>query len=652
MNNKSKRKSLQESATIYKIGTKKGIIFKIDKNYLENILIYKESENTLTTLNWDYYSRNKKFIVSNFNNGEINILNYIMKDYTNLGNKKCKFVFINDDYYDFRLKNIKKIPIISNSINSIKINTKPEYFINTDNINIVENVEGHKKNYGINANKERNNYKIIEQMNIDGTVNKYYEISLGKFDKDNNEFTFIIDEEDKSILENIYLFNNNFIYNIDNLNEEEKLNIITYKEPTWALLENQYVACSITVKNIGKETVYVHRLICGCQKDDNKTVDHINGNKFDNRKSNLRIVNMTIQNQNRNNVKRSSTLNDILNPENKPNIPLLSFDNLKFICFRKEDGEYFDIEFKPGRALTEKSLKYHSTKAVLFKDDKYKSLRIKLCHAICIRYLISLKYPSIIKEKIDNQKYQSIEEFQTYSNSLISEVMGISYTIDSFIDYMLTLKIPKFVDPRINKTVATTQNNINDIKFTYLQYNTERDKYNVEFVANKEKTPSIKYKIDGCGCKNITTVDKKAYALVQRYNLFITLENDINKKLYHNNNTNTNNTTESTSDNVQDPIFPDNINKNVSNLKSLTDYQFENEKFKSFTDFKTYTELCINKLLNTQIISDTQNNDQTLPISEFTMETFTAYVNKKANNKKVDLKILSLEYPNYPILTS
>jgi hypothetical protein len=571
---------------------------------LIDILIYKSDDSTYSVMNWDYDSRNKNFIQSKFNDGIINITNYINKDYTNLGNKKLKCVFLNDDSYDLRTKNTKYLNKQSNKVKLV--DTKPEFFPNNKDVKIIEEINGHK---------------VIEITNKDGTKQKYREIPLGKNDKNNKEYTFIINEEDKCILENVYVYNDNFLINIDHLNNEEKKHVVTYKNPKWSFLCNQYIATAINISGSGKETVYIHRLLLGCQKDNQNTVDHINGNKFDNRRSNLRITSMSVQNQNRDIIKRDKILDNILNPDNKNDIPKLTFDNLLFISFREEDREYFDIEFKVGRTGLTSDIKLHSTKAKIFKDDNLKARRVKLCHAICIRYLTAEEYPNIIKEKIDNKNFASIDDFKTNSNALITEVMNTPYTVDTFLDYMNSLKIPKYTDPRKPKTVSNVTP-INDIKFDGIQYSSERDKYNASFDVNKKDTPRKKITFDGSGSKNLSTEDKKCFALVQRYNLLITLENDINTQLHG------------------DTPFTGSTNTNTTNLKSLTDFKFDSEsktKFANFTELRTYTEECINKFL--------------APQTPYTLETFAQYVTKKAKNTKTNLEISKLQY-NYPILTS
>jgi len=52
--------------------------------------------------------------------------------------------------------------------------------------------------------------------------------------------------------------------------------------------KGQYYFCYTDRKN-GRKTLYLHRYIMNCDKYNGKDVDHINGDRLDNRKSNLRI---------------------------------------------------------------------------------------------------------------------------------------------------------------------------------------------------------------------------------------------------------------------------------------------------------------------------------------------------------------------------
>ena len=67
------------------------------------------------------------------------------------------------------------------------------------------------------------------------------------------------------------------------------------KKYTWHLSGREYIGTSINVKvnnKINRQTLMIHRYIMDVQDKDWKecVVDHINGNVYDNRKSNLRVV--------------------------------------------------------------------------------------------------------------------------------------------------------------------------------------------------------------------------------------------------------------------------------------------------------------------------------------------------------------------------
>lgn len=65
---------------------------------------------------------------------------------------------------------------------------------------------------------------------------------------------------------------------------------------TWWLKDNGYVYTQIK-----KKTLYLHRFLMGLDYKNILTVDHINGNKLDNRRCNLRVVShrTNVQNKNR-----------------------------------------------------------------------------------------------------------------------------------------------------------------------------------------------------------------------------------------------------------------------------------------------------------------------------------------------------------------
>ena len=178
--------------------------------------------------------------------------------------------------------------------------------------------------------------------------------------------------------------------------------------------------------------------------------------------------------------------------------------------------------------------------------------------------------------------------------------------------------LPKLNKTTPNKDAITNETNIKDITFTFIQSISARDKYDIEVSIGKDIN-GIKKKLkkSGSGVKILSDEDKKGFALVQRFNAFIELENDINKQIH------------------KGIPFIGTINTNSSTLKSLTDFEMESKKFKNFVEFRQHTEFYINKLLN--------------PTIPYTLETFSEYITTKANNAKINLKVSSLTN-NYPTL--
>jgi hypothetical protein len=67
----------------------------------------------------------------------------------------------------------------------------------------------------------------------------------------------------------------------------------------WFLHKTGYVFRNITV-NKKQVTLYLHRLIAGLEYGDGLQADHIDGNKLNNSRSNLRVVTQSENNQNKN----------------------------------------------------------------------------------------------------------------------------------------------------------------------------------------------------------------------------------------------------------------------------------------------------------------------------------------------------------------
>jgi len=166
------------------------------------------------------------------------------------------------------------------------------------------------------------------------------ECIIGKVTTKGTQIEFIIDKDD-----------------------EEKI-----KQRNWfAASDGNYIACNV---NIGEQRrlMYIHNFIMNKFTFDGKgqkeTVDHINRNGLDNRKSNLRIISQTLQNINQKKKARTVVL-----PEGIPELP-------KHIWYIKPTGnhaERFAVELRSEKIVR----KTTSSKKVSIQDKFQEAIRIR-----------------------------------------------------------------------------------------------------------------------------------------------------------------------------------------------------------------------------------------------------------------------------------
>ena len=621
----------------YEIETNNKIKFKINEEYLLKIISVKIED-------VNYYSKwfNKdNKIYANVNNCNINIVKYL---FNKINDTKFRYNIINDNEYDYRLENIKiNISNKKNRENTFIKMIKPPVFYKPNEIRIIQEFEGNKINSGSCSGKFNNNYRLVEIINeTDESKKRYYEMFVNIYNEENLEtnpttnpstntkFSFIFDEA--SLPKILKLTIDNTIIN----------------NPSWLMSTNQY----IWHRSSNEIIIYLHRYLMNCIIGDNKTIDHINNNKLDNRLSNLRISTMSQQNMNRPNVSRKHDLNSILNPTNDTSIPNIQTKSLLFINQKKSDGlEYFSIEISKARTKDEE-IKDNSSKSRLL------TLNEKLCHAIYKRYEHISKYPIIMKEQIDGKLFKTIDEFKLHSESNINEVIRrisetdpILYTLDSFLDYLNTKNIPKYIDPRIksrldnrvntniqsnyteaeaslsfvnqniNQTNANTYTYKSDDKFTFIDNGKASRDLSIKITKNVKDN----IRVSGSTSKKLIHEERLCYSILNRYFEFIKHENTINIEIHKENITNVNNIT---------------INKNTSGKKTLTDLEIEGNKFINFEDFKNHTIKIIKDIM---IIIP----EFSLPDNSFTIETLNTYFIDKIKNKKCNkpIPILNTKFP-------
>ena len=628
----------------YEIETNNKIKFKINESYLLKIINVKID-------NIDYYPlwfyKNKRIfanIQTNNNNYNINIVNYL---FDKLNNTKFRYTIKSVDEYDYRIENIKVYtPSLKNTEDRFSKMNSPPVFYKEDKIRIIQNFEGHAIVNGPHSGKYNNNYRLIEIINeTDESKKRYYEMFVGVYDPQNIEntntntkFSFIVDEVS---LPKILQLN---------------INNVSINTPSWLLATNQYICCRLP----NNKLIYLHRYLSGCINGDNKTIDHINNNKLDNRLSNLKVATMTEQNMNRPNVNRKHDLNSILNPiqiipetpETQLSIPKIATKSLLFITKKKSDGvDYFCVEISKARTRV-KDIRDNSSKSSLL------TLKEKLGHVIYKRYIYICKYPIIMKEQIDGKTFTTLDEFKIHSEVKLNEILTteqpntIIYTLDSFLDYLNTKKIPKYIDPRIKDrlntnitivqattvqatTVQPTTNTSEPILLIYNNTYTYKSDDKFTFIDNGKNSRDITIKISnnikdnirfsGSGSKKLTNEEKLCHTLMNRYFILIIHENNINLEIHKDNLTTINN-------NI--------VNKNTTGKKTLSDLIIDGYKFTHFDEFKKHTE----KIIKDIMIS-------IIPDNLFTIDTINTYFINKINDKRYN-KPIPLLTNNYPILTT
>ena len=582
-----------------------------------------------------WFYKDKRIFANIQNNNDNYNINIIKHLFDKINDKKFRYIIRSDDEYDYRIENIKtnikvtttlenNTPLTNTSISNkkkkfIKMNSPP-LFYKQEEIRILKVFEN---------NEIKNKYRLVEIINeVDESKKRYYEIFIGVNNTTQLQFSFIVDEV--SLPKILQL-------NINNT-------IIT--NHLWEMCNNQY----IWVRPQGNKSIYLHRYLSGCINGDNKTIDHINNNKLDNRLSNLKVATMTEQNMNRPNVNRKHDLNSILNPiqiipetpETQLSIPKIATKSLLFITKKKSVGlDYFSVEISKARTRVE-DIRDNSSKSSLL------TLKEKLGHVIYKRYMYICKYPIIMKEQIDGKTFTTLDEFKIHSEVKLNEILtteqpnSIIYTLDSFLDYLNTKKIPKYIDPRIKDRlntnitiVQTTTNTSEPILLLYNNTYTYKSDDKFTFIDNGKNSRDITIKISnnikdnirfsGSGSKKLTNEEKLCHTLMNRYFILIIHENNINLEIHKDNLTTINN-------NI--------VNKNTTGKKTLSDLIIDGYKFTHFDEFKKHTE----KIIKDIMISIIPNN-------LFTIDTINTYFINKINDKRYN-KPIPLLTNNYPILTT
>jgi len=230
-----------------------------------------------------------------------------------------------------------------------------------------------KKNIKMEKIKE-----FIENSHLDYDILNYYnghEATKGcKSGKDNiNPYALVFDKEKEEKYYILELSNTNYT-----LISHENINAVKKYNTSWSLAKNGYVVGFIEGKKL-----YLHQYLLNYHGNGKgqKSIDHINQNKLDNRLENLRIVEQSIQNINRGKMARKSSAQELPHMISNVELPKYVY-YCKEILHKETDKEtfrdFFRIEKHPNLekscVSTTKSMKV----SILEKLNEAKKILIDL----------------------------------------------------------------------------------------------------------------------------------------------------------------------------------------------------------------------------------------------------------------------------------
>ncbi len=131
----------------------------------------------------------------------------------------------------------------------------------------------------------------------------------------------------------------------------------------WYLLKSKTNYYAIRTSRPENKLIQLHRVVIQAKKGE--IVDHVNRNKLDNRKSNLRICTISQNNQNRkiNKLNKSGFNGVSWNSNNKKWVAQIAYNN------KKVHIGFFNDPIQAAKAFNEAALKYHGEFANLNKID-------------------------------------------------------------------------------------------------------------------------------------------------------------------------------------------------------------------------------------------------------------------------------------------
>jgi hypothetical protein len=295
---------------------------------------------------------------------------------------------------------------------------------------------------------------------MDGIVN-----TMGKAaGLEQNWGYFAKDEEGKDC---ILLYCNPGDYTIIDVESLTKVRNVQGKQVSWFIGKNGYAGCRTVVND--KDTVLtLHQHIMNHYGHGRgqQTIDHINRNKLDNRLQNLRITSQSVQNENRDKVRRQKTAKELPDEIKQVTLP-------KFVVYYKENvgkdstREFFTVEGHPLQKEKEKGTQNAQTNQL--KSRRWATTKSNKV-PITDKLDAAKRYINELNTLLENPSYKMKEigidtTTESVPSSVIMEVKKDILSIPTVQTIPLADKTCTFVPPtqwkvkQIYEAISTNQEN-------------------------------------------------------------------------------------------------------------------------------------------------------------------------------------------------
>jgi len=359
----------------------------------------------------------------------------------------------------------------------IKLEDNMWYYKNQTLIEILFDISDYKKIKFINNNTDDYRFNNIE-ITFNNKFNKPQNVKIleegtpkiiveGKCSGQHRNMYWKVEDKENNKYYIMHIYGDS--YSKISINDINKVLNFSNIRPTWGI-SNDYIKTNMKIGDQHK-VIYLHQYIMDVHFEDNssmkKTVDHINRDKLDNRRENLRFANMSEQNSNRDKQKRQKNACELPNGIQQKDLPIHVCYHKR--CYDKENNswrEFFTIDKRHPKL----DYSWASSKSnnVTIKE-KLDQIKLKLKH---------------LDGKITDQEYKKMvePEYKLFK--------GLRLSIDKKYNKYKFEYENRSIKPCINYKMVLTHNDLQLMIDKFI------DLLNDKYKENKEYTKMAYYKLE------------------------------------------------------------------------------------------------------------------------------------------------------------